>query len=668
MGYTLTEKILREHLADGSYEQGKEIGIKIDQTLTQDATGTMAYLQFESMGLSDIATELSVSYVDHNTIQVGFENADDHAYLESIAKKYGIYFSRPGNGICHQVHLERFARPGKTLLGSDSHTPTAGGVSSLAMGAGGLDVAVAMGGGAYYLAAPKVIDIHLMGNFQPWSTAKDVALKVLQILSTKGNVGFVSEYTGDGIAGLTVPERATITNMGAETGVTTSIFPSDLQTKRFLAAQERENQWQPLAADKDAIYDRSLEIDLAEIEPLAAAPHSPGNIIKVGDLDLPVDQVMIGSCTNSSYVDLMTVARMVKGKKLPEGVSLGIAPGSRQVLKAIAKNGALSDLIAFGARILESSCGFCIGNSMSPCTDSVSVRTSNRNFQGRSGTPSANVYLTSPVVAAAAALTGRLTDPRELDMDFPAIQMPDHFDIDDRMIIPPLAPEQRARATICRGPNIGQPPVNQPLPEDITGSVTIRVGDLTTTDHIMPAGSRLKYRSNVPKYAEFVFEPLDKDFSSRASSLRDQGFHNLIVAGLSYGQGSSREHAAMCPMYLGVKGVIAKSIERIHAANLVNFGIVPFTFEKEADWDLLPEKTNIRIPGIRGSIEKGLDSVLAHAEGSKKGEEGVGRKGGNKKEEEIVLKMNLSGRQRMILLAGGLLPFTVASRKENKGN
>lgn len=663
MGYTLTEKILREHLADGSYELGKEIGIKIDQTLTQDATGTMAYLQFESMGLSDIATELSVSYVDHNTIQVGFENADDHAYLESIAKKYGIYFSRPGNGICHQVHLERFARPGKTLLGSDSHTPTAGGVGSLAMGAGGLDVAVAMGGGAYYLAAPKVIDVHLMGNLQPWSTAKDVALKVLQILSTKGNVGFVSEYTGHGIAGLTVPERATITNMGAETGVTTSIFPSDLQTKRFLAAQERESQWKPLAADKDATYDRSLEIDLAEIEPLAAAPHSPGNIIKVGDLDLAVDQVMIGSCTNSSYVDLMTVARMVRGKKLPEGVSLGIAPGSRQVLNAIAKNGALSDLIAFGARILESSCGFCIGNSMSPCTNSVSVRTSNRNFMGRSGTPSANVYLTSPVVAAAAALTGRLTDPRELDMEFPGIQMPDHFDIDDRMIIPPLSPEQRARATICRGPNIGQPPVNQPLQEDIAGSVTIRVGDLITTDHIMPAGSRLKYRSNVPKYAEFVFEPLDKDFFSRASSLRDQGFQNLIVAGLSYGQGSSREHAAMCPMYLGVKGVIAKSIERIHAANLVNFGIVPFTFEKESDWDLLPEKTNIRIPGIRKSLEKGLDSVLAHAESSRKGEEGVGRKGENKKEEELVLKMNLSRRQRMILLAGGLLPFTVMSRK-----
>ncbi len=419
MGYTLTEKILREHLADGSYEPGKEIGIKIDQTLTQDATGTMAYLQFESMGLSEIATELSVSYVDHNTIQVGFENADDHAYLESIAKRYGIYFSRPGNGICHQVHLERFARPGKTLLGSDSHTPTAGGVGCLAMGAGGLDVAVAMGGGAYFLAAPRVVDVHLTGELQPWATAKDVVLKVLSILSTKGNVGCVCEYGGEGIAQLTVPERATITNMGAETGVTTSIFPSDGQTRRFLQAQGRGEQWIPLAADRDAAYDKTLEIDLSQIEPLASAPHSPGNIARISDLNLPVDQVMIGSCTNSSYVDLMTVAAMVKGRHLPSGVSLGIAPGSRQVLAALARNGALSDLIAFGARILESSCGFCIGNSMSPCTDSVSVRTSNRNFLGRSGTPSAGVYLASPVVAAAAALTGRLTDPRDLGMNYP---------------------------------------------------------------------------------------------------------------------------------------------------------------------------------------------------------------------------------------------------------
>ena len=648
MGHTLTEKILREHLADGSYEIGKEIGIKIDQTLTQDATGTMAYLQFESMGLSDIATELSVSYIDHNTIQVGYENADDHAYLESIAKKYGIYFSRPGNGICHQVHLERFARPGKTLLGSDSHTPTAGGVGSLAMGAGGLDVAVAMGGGAYYLTTPRVINIHLTGELQPWTTAKDVALKVLQVLSTKGNVGCISEYTGEGMAGLTVPERATITNMGAETGVTTSIFPSDLQTKKFLEAQERGEQWIALEADADAIYDRTIDIDLARIEPLAATPHSPGNIAEVRGLNLPVDQVMIGSCTNSSYVDLMTVARMVRGKTLPAGVSLGIAPGSRQVLGAIARNGALSDLISFGARILESSCGFCIGNSMSPCTDSVSVRTSNRNFEGRSGTPSANVYLTSPVVAAASAITGKLTDPRDLGMDFPQIEMPEHFEIDDRMIIPPLPAKQRAEIKVCRGPNIGEPPVNGPMPEEIKGIVAIRVGDLVTTDHIMPAGSRLKYRSNVPKYSEFVFEPLDKEFCRRATALRDQGTHNLIVAGQSYGQGSSREHAALCPMYLGVKGVIAKSIERIHAANLVNFGIVPFIFAKESDWNLLPEGTEIRIPGIRKSLEKSDESVRALAGDT-----------------EINLLMSLSNRQREILLAGGLLPFTVKSKKGN---
>ena len=646
MGYTLTEKVLRQHLADGSYEPGKEIGIKIDQTLTQDATGTMAYLQFESMALTDIATELSVSYIDHNTIQVGFENADDHAYLESIAKKYGIYFSRPGNGICHQVHLERFARPGKTLLGSDSHTPTAGGVGSLAMGAGGLDVAVAMGGGTYYLTAPRVINVHLTGRLESWCTAKDVALKVLSILSTKGNVGCVCEYTGEGISSLTVPERATITNMGAETGVTTSIFPSDEQTRRFLEAQRRGDQWTPLVADDDATYDRIMEINLSEIEPLASAPHSPGNIVKIKDLQLPVDQVMIGSCTNSSYVDLMTVAAMLKGKHLPAGVSLGIAPGSRQVLNSIAKNGRLSDLITFGARILESSCGFCIGNSMSPCTDSVSVRTSNRNFKGRSGTQSAQVFLTSPVVAAAAVLTGKMTDPRELGISYPKIDMPEHFEIDDSMIIPPSPFAERKGTAIKRGPNIGEPPVNSPLPDEISGQVAIRVGDLVTTDHIMPAGSRLKYRSNVPKYSQYVFEPLDPNFYSRASELRDRGLHNIIVAGYSYGQGSSREHAALCPMYLGVKAVIAKSIERIHAANLVNFGIIPFSFAQESDWDRLPEKTAVQVPGIRQALENGMDTVTALAE-----------------DRPINLKMSLSGRQRKMLLAGGLLPFTVQARK-----
>lgn len=646
MGYTLTEKILRAHLVDGSYEPGAEIGIKIDQTLTQDATGTMAYLQFESMGLSNIATELSVSYVDHNTIQVGFENADDHAYLQSIAEKYGIYFSRPGNGICHQVHLERFARPGKTLLGSDSHTPTAGGVGSLAIGAGGLDVAVAMGGGAYYLTAPFVINVHLTDELKPWVTAKDVVLKVLQILTTKGNVGCVCEYTGEGIKNLTVPERATITNMGAETGVTTSIFPSDLQTKRFLEAQGRGDQWVPMEADPDAVYDKTIEINLSDIEPLAAAPHSPGNVKPIRELEQAVDQVMIGSCTNSSYVDLMTVAGMVKGKSLPSGVSLGIAPGSRQVLNTIARNGALSDLISFGARILESACGFCIGNSLSPETDSVSVRTSNRNFKGRSGTPSANVYLTSPVVAAAAALTGKIVDPRRLDIEFPKIEMPERFEIDDSMIIPPLPPDERSRVKICRGPNIGEPPVNGPMPEEIRGKVTIKVGDLVTTDHIMPAGARLKYRSNVPKYSEFVFEPVDKEFSGRAAGLRDNGVHNLITAGMSYGQGSSREHAALCPMYLGVKAVIAKSIERIHAANLVNFGIVPFYFANESDYDSLEQGAEIVIPGIRSALEHGDEDVKARIGGK-----------------EIKLKTSLSRRQRDILLAGGLLPYTVQGRK-----
>lgn len=646
MGYTLTEKILREHLLDGSYEPGNEIGLKIDQTLTQDATGTMAYLQFESMGLKEIATELSVSYVDHNTIQVGFENADDHAYLESIAEKYGIYFSRPGNGICHQVHLERFARPGKTLLGSDSHTPTAGGVGSLAIGAGGLDVAVVMGGGAYYLTAPKVINVRLTGELQPWATAKDVVLRVLQILTTKGNVASVCEYTGEGIEKLTVPERATITNMGAETGVTTSLFPSDLQTRRFLEAQGRGEQWVPLGPDRDAEYERTIEIDLSEMEPLAAAPHSPGNVVKIRDLDLAVDQVMIGSCTNSSFVDLMTVAAMARGRHLPSGVSLGIAPGSRQVLNTIARNGALSDLISFGARILESACGFCIGNSLSPRTDSVSVRTSNRNFKGRSGTPSANVYLTSPVVAVASALTGRLTDPRDLKIAIPRVEMPEHFEIDDSMIIPPMPLESRADVEIQRGPNIGEPPLNGPMPEGIRGVVAIKVGDLVTTDHIMPAGARLKYRSNVPKYSEFVFEPLDKEFSARASALRDKGQHNVIVAGQSYGQGSSREHAALCPMYLGVKAVIAKSIERIHAANLVNFGIVPFSFVREEDYDHLKTGEEIRIPGLRRLLENENDAALALSG-----------------EKEIRLWMNLSRRQRDILLAGGLLPFTVQGKK-----
>lgn len=651
MGLTLTEKILRDHIVDGSYEPGTEIGIRIDQTLTQDATGTMAYLQFESMRLSSIATELSVSYIDHNTVQVGFENADDHRYLQSVAERYGIYFSRPGNGICHQVHLERFGRPGRTLLGSDSHTPTCGGLGMIAIGAGGLDVAVAMGGGAYYLTCPKVTEVHLTGDLQEWVTPKDVVLKVLSILSTKGNVGTVCEYTGDGAKSLSVPDRATITNMGAETGVTTSIFPSDEQTRRFLAAEGRLDDWTPLHSDPSATYDRVIEIDLSELEPLVAAPHSPGNIVRLKDiLGKPVDQVLVGSCTNSSYTDMMTVAAMVRGRTLHKNVSFGVAPGSRQVLRMLAKTGALDDMIGFGARILESACGFCIGNSMSPGTDAVSIRTSNRNFKGRSGTPSANVFLASPTVAAAAAITGVMTDPKDLDMQYPKIVMPERFDIDDSMIIRPNPAEMRATVEILRGPNIGEPPQNTPLPADITGEVTIKVGDLTTTDHIMPAGSRLKYRSNVPKYAQYVFEPLDPEFHTRAIALRDSGVHNIIVAGLSYGQGSSREHAAMCPMYLGVKAVIARSIERIHAANLVNFGILPLTFSHDSDYESLKQGSRIAIPGIRRTLETGATEIAAVEEVEEDGSR------------EISLEMNLSKRQREILIAGGLLPFTVQKK------
>jgi aconitate hydratase len=649
MNFTLTEKILREHLVDGHYEPGKEIGIRIDQTLTQDATGTMAYLQFESMGLSEIETELSVSYVDHNTVQVGFENADDHRYLQTIAERYGIHFSRPGNGICHQVHLERFGQPGRTLLGSDSHTPTCGGLGMIAMGAGGLDVAVAMGGGAYFLTCPKVIKVNLEGKLPDWVTAKDVILKVLDELTTKGNVGCVCEYSGEGARGLTVPERATITNMGAETGVTTSIFPSDEETRKFLAAQERKGQWIPLEADENAEYHRELDINLSDLEPLMAAPHSPGKIVPVSDIEgMAVDQVMIGSCTNSSYVDLMTVARMLKGRRLVPGVTLGVAPGSRQVLMMIAENGGLGDLLAFGARILESACGFCIGNSMSPKTDSISIRTSNRNFKGRSGTQSANVYLASPAVAAAAALKGEIVDPRNLDMIFPKVRMPEHFKIDDSMIIPPLPEDERAKVSIYRGPNIGEPPINDPMPEDLRGKIAIKVEDYVTTDHIMPAGSRLKYRSNVPKYSEFVFEPLDPEFSRRAADQRDRGIHNLVAAGVSYGQGSSREHAALCPMYLGVKAVMAKSIERIHTANLVNFGIVPFTFVKESDYDSLKRDDDVEIPGIRDAIERG-DEVV----------EAFDRTAGKK----VLLKTDLSERQRKIAIAGGLLPYTVRKKR-----
>jgi aconitate hydratase len=640
MGKSVTQKILEEHIIDGKFESGKEIAIKIDQTLTQDATGTMAYLQFEAMGMSKVKTELSVSYIDHNTIQVGFENADDHRYLQSIAAKYGIYLSRAGNGICHQVHLERFGKPGKTLLGSDSHTPTAGGLGMIAIGAGGLDIAVAMGGEPFYLTCPKVTKINLKGKLRPWVSAKDVVLKVLEVFTTKGNVGTVFEYGGEGVKTLSVPERATITNMGAECGVTTSVFPSDEITKKFLKAQGREKDWVEVKADEDAEYDRVVDIDLSELVPLAAYPHSPGNIKTVKELSgMKVNQVCIGSCTNSSYKDLMTVAKILKDKKLHPSVSFVISPGSKQVIENLAREGALADLYSTGARITEPVCGFCIGNSQSPETDAVSIRTSNRNFFGRSGTTTANLYLTSPETAAAAVITGKMTDPRDLGMDYPRVEMPAKFYTDDSMIIlPSKTPEQ---IEIHRGPNIGEPPVNPPMPADISGIVTIKVGDKITTDHIIPAGSRMKYRSNVPKYSEFVFEIVDDTFYKRATEIRDAGKHNIIVGGLSYGQGSSREHAALCPMFLGVKAVIAKSFERIHSANLINFGIIPLTFKTESDYDLIDSGDKIQVPNIRKVISKNEPLIVKNIT----------------KKKDFEVNYELSERQRNIILEGGMLSY-----------
>ncbi|MFH0799498.1 MAG: aconitate hydratase [Pseudomonadota bacterium] len=643
MGKNITQKILEAHLKEGAWAPGQEVGIRIDQTLTQDATGTMAYLQFEAMGMKEIKTDLSVSYVDHNTIQVGFENADDHAYLHSVAAKYGIVFSRPGNGICHQVHLERFGKPGTTLLGSDSHTPTGGGIGQIAIGAGGLDVAVAMGGGLFYLTCPKVYKVNLTGELKPWVTAKDIVLKMLELLSTKGNVGVVVEYAGPGVASLSVPERATITNMGAEMGVTTSIFPSDEETRKFLKAEGREKDWVELQAGKDAAYDRTIDLDLSGIEPLAAAPHSPGNIKRVSELaGMKVDQVCIGSCTNSSYKDLVMVAKILKGKKAHPATSLGVAPGSRQVLAMLAREGHLADLIDAGARILESTCGFCIGNSMSPKSEGISIRTINRNFEGRSGTKDAQVYLTSCEVAAAAAIKGEFADPRKLGIEYPRVHLPDHYEIDDSMFVFP--DRKLCETKIVRGPNIGAPPTNEKLSSALGGEVMIKVPDKTTTDHIMPAGARLKYRSNVPKYATFVFENVDATFSERCMKNKEKGVHNVIVAGESYGQGSSREHAALCPMYLNVKAVLAKSFERIHAANLVNFGIVPLTFDDPADYDRINQGDRLAAADFRKELEKGNTLTLTDAAGNIK----------------IVCKANLSERQRKIVLAGGLLNYTNA--------
>ena len=633
MGLTLTEKIISKHLVEGEMKRGEEIAIKIDQTLTQDATGTMAYLQFEAMGVPRVKTELSVSYVDHNTLQTDFRNADDHRYLQSVAAKYGIYFSRPGNGICHQVHLERFAVPGKTLLGSDSHTPTAGGIGMLAIGAGGLDVACAMAGEPFYLKMPKVVNVYLEGELPPFVSAKDVILEVLRRIGVKGAVNKVLEYTGPGVKTLNVPERATITNMGTETGATTSIFPSDEITKKFMEAQGRGDQWIELKPDEDAEYDEKIEINLSELEPLIALPHSPGNVKPVSEVEgIPVDQVCIGSCTNSSLRDMKVVANLLKGRKVHPRVSLTISPGSRQVVLHLIESRELSYIVEAGARILENACGPCIGMGQAPPTDGVSVRTFNRNFLGRSGTKSAKVYLSSPETAVACAVFGEITDPRKLG-EYPKIELPERFIIDDSMIIPP--PEDGSKVEIIRGPNIKPLPEFKPLPEKLEGEVLIKVGDDITTDHIMPAGAKiLPLRSNIPEISKHVFEVVDPNFYSRAME-KGGGF---IIGGENYGQGSSREHAALAPKYLGVKAVIAKSFARIHLANLINFGIVPLLFENKGDYDKIEQNDKLEID--LSTLEQG--KVIA-----KNLTKGV----------EIPLVHTLSRRDIIILKAGGKLMY-----------
>ena len=643
----ITEKILSRHLVSGTLKPGSEIAIRIDQTLTQDATGTMAFLQFESMGIDRVRTELSVSYVDHNTVQVGFENADDHAYLQSAAKKFGVIYSRAGNGICHQLHLERFGIPGKTLIGSDSHTPTGGGLGMIAIGAGGLDVAVAMGGGAFHLTAPRVVQVNLTGRLRPGVSAKDVILKVLERFGSSGNVGAVMEYAGEGVKTLDVPSRSTITNMGTELGVTTSVFPSDEVTRRFLAAQGREADWTPIAADPDATYESVFEIDLSALAPLAACPHNPANIATIASLaGKRVNQVLIGSCTNSSYRDLKTVALLLKGKKVHPDVSFGIAPGSRQVVLELAREGLLPDLILAGARLLENACGFCIGNHQSPGTDAVSLRTGNRNFEGRSGTKSAQVYIVSPESAVAAALTGVITDPTTVETA-PPVEIPERYIIDDSLFLyRDTAGKGIPGAEIVRGPNIGAVPVGTPLPKSFAAQATIKVGDKITTDHIMPAGARLKYRSNIPAYAKFVFEPLDPDFHDKAAANRDAGVANVIVAGESYGQGSSREHAAMCPMYLGVRAVIAKSMERIHLANLVNFGIVPFTFVDPAGYDAIATGDALAFDGIADAVAGSGEMVVRNTTTGA----------------TFKVKAALTERQKAIVLIGGLMQYIASGR------
>ena len=634
MGRNLAQKIMDAHLVEGQAVAGKEIAFRIDQTLTQDATGTMAYLQFEAMGIPRVKTKLSVSYVDHNMLQSGFENADDHRFLQSIAAKHGVYYSRPGNGICHQVHLERFSEPGVTLLGSDSHTPTSGGMGALAIGAGGLDVAVAMGGGPFYLTMPRILGVELRGKLQPWVTAKDIILEMLRRLTVKGGIGKIIEYHGEGVASLTVPERSTITNMGAELGATTSIFPSDDRTRTYLRSQDREQVWKALAGDADATYDEQMVIDLAKLEPLMAQPHSPDNVVPVREIQgLKVQQVAVGSCTNSSYHDLMSVASVVKKHPVHHEVSLVVTPGSRQVFEMIGRSGGLADLISGGARILESACGPCIGMGQAPSSGSVSVRSFNRNFEGRSGTPNARVYLASPETAAACAARGIIIDPRELGTP-PQVEWPEECIIDDRMILPPS--EKPDTVEVLRGPNIKPLPLAKPMAESLKGKLLLKVGDDITTDHIMPAGARiLPLRSNIPAIAEFVYARVDPKFVERAK----QNGGGFIVGGTNYGQGSSREHAALAPMYLGLKAVIAKSFARIHWANLVNFGILPLTFENPADYDRLTQDDEVEFSGVRKALSEGRPVRLRNITQSF----------------EIPVQYTLTERQRNVMLAGGLL-------------
>ncbi len=639
MGYTLAQKLIKAHLLDGEMTPGSEIGLKIDQTLTQDATGTMAYLEFEAMGVPRVKTERSVAYIDHNTLQTGFENADDHRYIQSVCKKHGLYFSRPGNGICHQVHLERFGIPGKTLIGSDSHTPTGGGLGMLAFGAGGLDVAVAMGGGPYYITMPKMVRVNLTGRLRPFVAAKDVILEVLRLLSVKGGVGKIIEYGGDGVKTLSVPERATITNMGAELGASTSIFPSDEITRAFMKAQGREADWVALAPDSDAEYDEVVNIDLSALRPLAACPHSPDAVKTVEEIGpIKVDQCCIGSCTNSSLYDMLKVAAILKGKTVHPDVSLSIASGSKQVLGMLAENGALADLIAAGARILECACGPCIGMGQSPNSGGISLRTFNRNFEGRSGTADAQVYLVSPETAAASALAGVFTDPRTLG-EMPEIGMPESFLINDNLIVPPVPAEDMDEVEILRGPNIKPFPATVPLAESIETKVLLKVGDNITTDHIMPAGAKiLPLRSNIPAISEHCFVRCDPEFPARCKA---EGT-GIIVGGVNYGQGSSREHAALAPLYLGIKAVIVKSFARIHAANLINAGILPLTFANEADYDRISFGDELCLPDIRRRLDKGEPVVL------------LNRTTG----EEFPLAAAFSRRQVEMLLAGGLLNYT----------